>query len=192
MRKILSLKDILPIIKNAQDQFRFSPLYKNLEPHLNTPIHIKLVYNKQWTNEFGLASGISSKNYFEIKFNGWLLSSIEDWQDTIKHEYAHILHFIAIKHKISVKSHHWQHGQDWQNYAKAVGAQPVFGNKSCGPGVLGRIIQIESAKKKFYLTHQDYIERLPVLRTKQVKISVLKAADILDTSLLEKLSQVRL
>ena len=194
MHKLLTINDVMSVLHDSAQKFSHSgKLHKELKPFLITStIDVKLSYNRRYTSAFGNAFASFTQKKFTIVLNGWMLSSINDWEDTIRHEYAHILHFIALHHNLRSKSKNWVHGSDWKEYAKAVGAEPSFGQKTCGLGVLGKVIIVKSKTQDVYLTYQEYIKHLNAIRKKNAKVMIAQAADMIDTSLIQQLSKIKL
>ncbi len=197
MRKILTLNDVLAELKKTAVRFKKAgTLYEDLTPFLSDiRIDVDLLFVKTGFAKFGLASTTDSRKVYSIKLNGWALSSMpqDKWKDTVRHEYAHILHFIARNFKILPTSVNYQHDKYWQAYAIACGANPVAKSKIVGLGVLGRVIEVTTKKNnKFSLTYERYLKEKGHIDTSEVTFRIATAAEMIDKTLIPHLAKIKL
>lgn len=197
MRKILTINDVMIELKKTISHFKKSgELYNELQPLLSDmKINVDLLYVKSGFNNFGEASTTSSREIYSIQLNGWALSSMPDdkWKDTVRHEYAHILHFIARNYRIIPTSENYHHDKHWKEYAKACNASPTSSSKNVGLGVLGRVIEVITKKNnKFSMTYSRYLKEKGHIDTNQVTFRIATPDEMMDKSLIPHLAKVKL
>ena len=193
--KLLTLADIKSELHAIQKELPSCFGYTDIEPFLSTTkFTYELKYSRKWTNSFGFCIYNKTNNTFKLVFNGWALSVLntEKWKDTVRHEYAHMIHMIGIKNNVFPResSHHCL---IWKAIAKSIHADPYSESKSCPVGVLGRVININFIEKNvsYGITYKKYLKLKPRLQNKKnITVEIARKEQILDLTLLKTLDTI--